>query len=245
MAVFPREGSLLVLISLSCAWMGFAQAPPSTTVEVPLNVDSGVPLRLYIDQRLHMREGEMVRAKLIDPVYAFDRIVIPSGVDVQGHVTRLDPAPKMVRTQAILGGDFTPLHWARVEFTTIVMPDGRTIPIHTADSEGLRTLYVRPKPSSKKTAGSPQSNSGVLGTACQQAAQEIQAIKAKKTRSGGSRPRAQQEGMAGRLSYKETAVSSTVVPSKHSFRCGLRRPVDVWKGRSAADGSAECRRADH
>jgi hypothetical protein len=180
MAVFPREGSLLVLISLSCAWMGIAQAPPSTTVGVALTVDSGVPLRLYIDQRLHMRKGEMVRAKLIDPVYSFDRIVIPSGVDVQGHVTRLDPAPKMVRTQAILGGDFTPLHWARVEFTTIVMPDGRTIPIHTADSEGLRTLYVRPKPSSKKTAPPAQSNSGVLGTARQQAAQEIQTIKAKK-----------------------------------------------------------------
>src|SRR5579864_31838 len=180
MAVFPREGSLLVLISLSCAWMGSAQAPPSTTIEVPLTVDSGVPLRLYIDQRLHMREGEMVHAKLIEPVYAFDRIVIPSGVDVQGHVTRLDPASKMTRTQAILGGDFTPLHWARVEFTTIVMPDGRTIPIHTADSEGLPTLYVRSKSPKKKTAAPPQSNSGVLGTARQQAAQEVQAIKAKK-----------------------------------------------------------------
>jgi len=181
MAVLPREGSLLVLMSLSCAWVGAAEAPP-TTVEVPLTVDSGVPLRVYIDQRLAMREGELVHAKLIDPVYAFDRIVIPSGVRLEGNVTRLDPVSKMTRTQAILGGDFTPLHWARVEFTTIVMPDGRTIPIHTADSEGLRTLYVPPRPSKKKTTTPSQSsNAGVLGTARQQAAQEVRARISAKT----------------------------------------------------------------
>src|ERR1700686_2326086 len=179
MVVLPRERSLLVLMSLSCAWMGAAEAPPAATVEVPLTVASGVPLRVYIDQRLSMREGELVHAKLIDPLYAFDRIVIPSGVDLQGRVTRLDRASKMTRTQAILGGDFTPLHWARVEFTTIVMPDGRMIPVHTADSEGMRTIYV-PSRSPKKKTPTPQSNSGVLGTARQQAAQEVQAIKAKK-----------------------------------------------------------------
>jgi hypothetical protein len=180
MAVLPREGFLLVLMSLSCAWVGAAQAPPTAAVEVPLTVASGVPLRVYVDQRLAMREGELVHAKLIDPVYSFDRVVIPSGVDLQGHVTRLDRASKMTRTQAILGGDFTPLHWARVEFTTIMMPDGRMIPVHTADSEGLRTLYVLPRSPKKKPASPPRSNSGVLGTARQQAAQEVQAIKAKK-----------------------------------------------------------------
>lgn len=65
-----------------------------------------------------MREGEPVTANLIEPVYAFDRVVVPKGVQLQGHVTGFNPVSKMKRAQAVMGGDFSPLHFARVEFTT-------------------------------------------------------------------------------------------------------------------------------
>jgi hypothetical protein len=119
-----------------------------------------------------MRLNEPVHAKLIDSVYAFDRIVVPGGAELQGHVTRLDAVSKWKRAQALLNGDFTPLHFARVEFTAITLPDGHTLPIHTDDSEGLLTIYSPPRPS-KKPAKSQ--NTGVLGTARQQAQQQISA----------------------------------------------------------------------
>src|SRR5712671_5959153 len=123
----------LVLAGVVLCSIAFGQEPPAPVV-APLTVDVGVPLRLYITHRLPMRTGKPVRAKLLEPVFAFDRIVLPAGAEVEGRVTKLDPAPKLVRLEAILGGDFTPLHKARVQFSTVLMPDGQRLPIHTLDS---------------------------------------------------------------------------------------------------------------
>lgn len=124
------------------------------TIQAPLKVDAGSPLRVYITDRLTMKVGKPVRARLIEPVYSFDRIVLPAGVEIDGTVTALDPVTKMKRTQAMLNGDFSPLHFARVAFTEVHMPDGRTIPIHTASTEGLPTLYAPARPSKKKPSAS-------------------------------------------------------------------------------------------
>ena len=103
---------VVVLFGFVCPFICGQESPQASgTLEVPLVLNSDVPLRVYITQRLHMRLDEPVRAKLIEPLYAFDRIVVPSGVELEGHVTRLDPALKWARFQAILQGDFTPLHW--------------------------------------------------------------------------------------------------------------------------------------
>jgi hypothetical protein len=120
-----------------------------------------------------------VSAKLLEPVFAFDRVVLPAGAEVEGRVTRLEPAPKMIRAQALLGGDFTPLHKAHVEFTTVLMPDGRRIPIHTLDSIGLGTIAIpgsqKPKkPKKEKPAKTTTpSDPGVLGNARQQVKDQI------------------------------------------------------------------------
>ncbi len=177
-AVRKSKLGLIALLSL-LSWpvaAEDAQQPPAT-VPVHLSVASGVPLRLYITQRLWMRTGDPVEAKLIEPVYAFDRVVVPAGVELQGHVTRLDPAPKMDRARAILGGDFTPLHAARAEFTTILMPDGRQVAIHALDSPGLPQIFVPPRPpkkSKKSSKNKPPSDPKAPGTmdAVRQAARQ-------------------------------------------------------------------------
>jgi hypothetical protein len=141
--------------------------------QIPLAVNAGAPLRLYITKRLPMRAGEPVEAKLIAPVFAFDRIVIPAGAVVLGHVTTLDAISKGRRIQAIIGGDFTPIHFARVEFTELRMPDGRALPIHTYDSEGLPTLYSPPRPN-KKGANKGGAQPAILIRAKEQAQQQIE-----------------------------------------------------------------------
>ena len=174
------DSRFVVLGILLCAVV-FGQDPPTPTEPVlaPLRVNAGVPLRLYITQRLPMRTGQVVRAKLLQPVFAFDRIVLPGGVEVEGVVTRLDPAPKMIRAQAIVSGDFTPLHKARVEFKTVLMPDGQRLSIHTLDSIGLGTIALPGAQRSKKTkkqktsTAKPQKDPGVLDAARQQVQGQI------------------------------------------------------------------------
>ncbi len=117
-------------------------APPPATIPVALRAGAGVPLRLYLTKRLRMKNGAPVEAKLLEPVYAFDREVLPEGTSVTGHISGFRPAPRIVRVQSILGGDFTPLHQALVEFTNLRMPDGRLITIRAQPSAGLPSIAM-------------------------------------------------------------------------------------------------------
>jgi len=177
-----RISTFAAVLFLASPLRAAADAPPdSPAVQVPLIVHKGVPLRVYITKRLPMRLAEPVRARLIAPIYAFDRIVVPAESELQGRVTKLDPVSKWTRLQAILNGNFTPLHFARVEFTNVALPDGRNLPIQTLDSVGLSTLYSPPRPS-KKSKKSSTGNSGVLGAAKQQAQQQVQQQLSARTR---------------------------------------------------------------
>jgi len=142
---------------------------------IALSVPAGAPLRVYLTKRLSKRLDEPVEAKLIDPLFAFDRQVAPAGSKVLGTVVKLEPVSKMQRASAILGGDFTPLHRAEVQFTTLVMPDGREVPLQTNETTGLNSIFVLNLPVKK----SPSGNGGILGTAKQQVQDQIAA----KTRS--------------------------------------------------------------
>src|SRR5215467_9302350 len=78
---------------------------PNASFPVHLNVAAGTPLRLYITHRVSYRLGEAIEAKSIQPIWAFDRIVIPTGSTVQGRIVKLEPVPKLLRARAIVGGD--------------------------------------------------------------------------------------------------------------------------------------------
>jgi hypothetical protein len=142
---------------------------------VHLRVEAGTPLRLYITHRAWYRRNETIEARLAEPVWAFDRIVIPAGTVVHGQVTTLDPVPGMVRARAIVGGDFTPLKRAEVSFTRLTLADGRTMLFHTQSSQGLSTIYVPPsaKKSKKKQNIKPGKPSRVRQFLKQQAQSQI------------------------------------------------------------------------
>src|SRR5579864_4831507 len=97
---------MYMFISLLSA---LATAPTAANEEisrVSLEVPSGEPLRLYLTKRVSTRAGAPVEAKLLEPVFAFDREVVPAGTIVQGEVSRVQPYSKWQRTRAILNGDF-------------------------------------------------------------------------------------------------------------------------------------------
>jgi hypothetical protein len=140
--------------------------------EAPLVVPAGVPLRLYLTKRVSKRVGAPVEAKLLEPVYAFDKEVIPAGTVVLGHIVRLQGISEGQRAMTILGGDFTPLHTAPVEFTTVVMPDGRNLPLHTVETVGLSSV-VPSRPPKNQSTPAPQST-GMVGAGKQQVKDAIQ-----------------------------------------------------------------------
>lgn len=148
---YQSRGILALLGLLLLVAKGAFSQESGATQQIPvhLQVEAGTPLRVYITRRVRYRVGEVVQAKLIEPVWAFDRVVIPAGSTLRGQVVKLDSTSKMTRARAIVGGDFTPLKRAQVSFMGVTLPDGRDVPLQTEESLGLPMIYVPPRPAKK------------------------------------------------------------------------------------------------
>jgi hypothetical protein len=165
----------LLATAIFAAPVAAQTSPDERAPAVSLNVPSGAPLRLYLTKRVSKRVGAPVEAKLMEPIFAFDRQVIPAGTIALGSVSQTQGVGKWQRVTAILNGDFTPLRRAQVEFTTLKLPDGRELVTHTVESMGLNSIYIEPSTKKKKNPkAQPQNpNGGILGTAKQTAKDRI------------------------------------------------------------------------
>jgi hypothetical protein len=107
------------------------------------------PLALRIDDHLPMRDGQPVRARLIYPVYANDKLLLPKDTVVTGSVVELRN-DRSRRIRAGMGGDFTPFRKPVVHFTSFVFPDGTTIPFTSDDAaDGAPIFRAIPTPPAK------------------------------------------------------------------------------------------------
>ena len=107
------------------------------------------PLALRIDDHLPMRNGQPVRAHLIYPIYANDKLLLPKDTVVTGSVVELRN-DRSRRIRAGMGGDFTPFHKPVVHFTSFVLPDGTTIPFASDDAtDGAPIFRAVPTPPAK------------------------------------------------------------------------------------------------
>src|SRR5712691_7332712 len=101
---FPSALASLLALSL-CASLPAMAGPDQAEVE--LVVDAGTPLRVALDQRVKVKHvGQAVTATVVEPVYAFDRIVVPAGARVVGHLETLEGPSKGARFRAMIAGDF-------------------------------------------------------------------------------------------------------------------------------------------
>jgi hypothetical protein len=145
-------------------------AADEDNLKISIQVPPGAPLRVYLTRRLPKRLGAPVEAKVMEPVFAFDREVVPAGTVAQGTVSRVRPASRWQRVRAILNGDFTPLRSAEVEFTSLTLPDGRTLATHTVQAPAMNSIYTEPPKHPKRQKSQPQNqNNGILGTVKQAA----------------------------------------------------------------------------
>jgi hypothetical protein len=160
-----RLGFLVACISISAL-----PAADEDNLKISIQVPPGAPLRVYLTRRLPKRLGAPVEAKVMESVFAFDREVVPVGTVALGAVSRLRPVSRWQRVKAILNGDFTPLRSAEVEFTTLTLPDGRTLATHTVDAPAMNSFYTEPPKNPKRQKSQPQNqNGGILGTVKQTA----------------------------------------------------------------------------
>ena len=123
-------------------------------------------MRVALDRRMVIkRVGQPIEAVLVDPVFAYDRIVIPAGTRVLGHVARRTSVSKKRRTLTMLSGDFTPLHDILLQFETVLLADGRSLPVSTQVAPGTEQVTL-------KLAGSAEKKKTVLSKAAEEAAQQ-------------------------------------------------------------------------
>jgi hypothetical protein len=121
---------------------GNPSAPQNMTPQqIELTVPRGTPIRIALSRRVRIaHEGAPVEGRVTDTIYAFDQPVIPAGSQVRGHVVRIEPVSKMRRTMAIADADFSPPHQYTVTFDTVILGDGRPLPVVTTAEPGTANV---------------------------------------------------------------------------------------------------------
>jgi hypothetical protein len=150
-------GRVITPILLACACAGWVQAQstvppvaaasvtasdlslthrppeaPAASETIPLTVPKGMPIQVILDREVHVRKaGQAIEGRVAEPVYAFDKLVIPAGATVKGQIKQIEGVSGGKRAAAALDANFTPAHKVQVEFDELDLPNGKDIPIQT------------------------------------------------------------------------------------------------------------------
>jgi len=125
-----------------------AHRPPASLAAgqtVVLSVPKEFALQVVLHQEVRVKKvGEAIEGRIAEPVYTFDKLIIPAGTQVNGKITKIEAVSKGKRTAAALDANFTPTHKVDIEFNELVFPDGKRIPIRTivTPSSGLPVQFV-------------------------------------------------------------------------------------------------------
>jgi len=128
-------------------------APPATPQVVSLTVPKGASLQVALDREVRVkRVGQPIHARMVEPVYAFDQLVVPVGSEVIGEVTRIETISARKRTLSVVNADLTPARGVEIGFKELVLPDGRRLLLHTSvtpDSGEVIQFVTAPETKSK------------------------------------------------------------------------------------------------
>jgi hypothetical protein len=98
-------------------------------------------LKVVLDRtvRIH-RVGQPIHGTIVEPVYAFDQMVVPAGTAIVGEISAIDPVPKKRRIVAAMNGELSPSRQVHIVFTDLVLAGGRHVPVKTDVSLGSGTV---------------------------------------------------------------------------------------------------------
>ena len=111
------------------------QNAEAASVTVPMSVAAGTPIKVALDSEVRVRNvGQAIHGKTVEPVYAFDKLLIPAGTVVNGKVAAIDGVPGRTRALDATDGNFSPARHVHVQFDELVMGDGRHMALQTVVS---------------------------------------------------------------------------------------------------------------
>jgi hypothetical protein len=142
---FPLSGLLVALsflLSAPCPAQEVGSSTDSSKVTptaqtIALTVPKGTAVQVVLEKELKIQKvGQPVHGRVAEPIYAFDKLVVPVGTRVTGQVIQLQSVSGGRRTLEALNADFSPARQVQIEFNELEMADGRHLPIHTTVTPG-------------------------------------------------------------------------------------------------------------
>jgi hypothetical protein len=104
---------------------------------IALTVPKGTAVQIVLDGAVRIQKvGQSVHGRVAEPVYAFDKLVVPVGTEVAGRIIQLDGVSSGRRILDALNADFSPPRKVQIEFDDLDLTDGRHIPIDTSVTPG-------------------------------------------------------------------------------------------------------------
>jgi hypothetical protein len=195
----------------------FIAALPASSQIVPLVVPAGTPLRVKIEKRTRIKGvSQQIQGRVVQPVFVFNKEVIPAGSEVIGHVARLNPITGQKRVKAILNGDFTPLHNPEIQFDVLKLLDGKTIPVKT----GMASQWSAMPPLKNKMQ--PRKKNSLIGGTFDRARMELLNVRQEIVAEINSQPkwdRLQEEA------YSRLPYHPQFLPANTRFSAQLKEPL--------------------
>jgi hypothetical protein len=115
-------------ILVGCLTLPLGAYCQSNDPPVELVLQAARPLQVALDERVTAHHvGQRVTGTLVQPVYVYDRIVLPAGSRLSGHIDRLEPASTRRRLIAMAEGDFSPHRRVVLTFETVATGGGQRV----------------------------------------------------------------------------------------------------------------------
>jgi len=199
-----------------------AQPAMPAPITMPMSVPAGTPIKVALDSEVRLKKvGQLIHGKTMEPVYAFDKLLLPVGTTVNGRISAIDAVPKKTRTLQAMDGNFSPVRAVHVQFDELVMTDGRHLPIQTVATpapDGVLS-FVPANAKAEKASKVHDAASKKVSEARQQIRQQWSDLQ-KQIHEPGKLHKLE------RLAIKQLPVRPQYIEAGTSFNAELQQPLD-------------------
>lgn len=208
-----------------------AAAPAPVTVD--MNVPAGTPIKVALDSEVRVRRvGQAIHGKTMEPVYAFDKLLIPTGTLVTGKISAIDGVGKKTRTLEAMDGNFSPTRAVHVEFDELQMADGKSLPIQTVTSLAPNGV-LKFVPANSKTKNKVQDAASKKVSETRQRIRQQWSDLQKQIHAPGKMHKLK------RLAIAQLPVRPQYMDAGTTFNADLVQPLDFGKESVAVDALRE------
>ena len=196
-----------------------ANADPVT---MPMSVEIGIPLKIALDSDVRIRRvGQTIHGRTVEPIYDFDKLLVPLGTQVNGRISAIDSAPAKTRVFAATDGNFSPVREVHVQFDELVMSNGRQLKLHTATSpapDGVLQFVSANEKTAKKSKVERAASKQVIATQ-QQVRQQWQDLQ-KQIHAPGKMHKLE------RIALAQLPLHPQYIDAGTTFNAELLQPLD-------------------